>query len=189
MPRRQGIWTCVWTARDELVTGSNDESVAIWDPRTRLQKHVLRPAGGVFGFQSVVADATGATLATASIDNKVRLWDAEKGSLSGTIEAGGAVGSGIVNARTRAETKESRRRRGRDDVDFSWTGRGTAAGRDVDIRWTSRATQRERDRFSGQVARRKGKGIDSLDESRDAREADHGAAGAATQHTVDVRRR
>jgi len=30
----------------------------------------------------------------------VRLWDAEKGSLSGTIEAGGAVGSGIVNAWT-----------------------------------------------------------------------------------------
>eukprot|EP00629_Pelagomonadales_sp_RCC1024_P012052 CAMPEP_0119272032 /NCGR_PEP_ID=MMETSP1329-20130426/8378_1 /TAXON_ID=114041 /ORGANISM="Genus nov. species nov., Strain RCC1024" /LENGTH=387 /DNA_ID=CAMNT_0007272085 /DNA_START=163 /DNA_END=1323 /DNA_ORIENTATION=- len=81
-----GLWTCVWTKRGEIVTGGVDELACIWDAQTLEQKHVLK--GNLMGVVSVAADATGETLATSSIDNKVRIWGAEAGRLKGTIHAG-----------------------------------------------------------------------------------------------------
>ena len=81
-----GIWSCAWTARDEIVTASNDETCAIWDASTGAQKHVLRGCGG--GAVSVVSDRTGNTICSSSVDCHVKVWDAASGECRGTIDTG-----------------------------------------------------------------------------------------------------
>ena len=91
-----GIWSVAWTSRDEIVTASNDETCAIWDASTGAQKHVLKGCGG--GAVSVVADRTGNTICSSSVDCHVKVWDAASGTCKGTIDTGKI--DGVVDAWT-----------------------------------------------------------------------------------------
>jgi WD repeat-containing protein 61 len=91
-----GIWSCQWTARDEIVTASNDQTCAIWDASTGALKHTLKDCGQ--GAVSIVSDRTGDILASSQIDCHIKVWDAASGTCRGTIDTGTI--DGVVDAWT-----------------------------------------------------------------------------------------
>jgi len=81
-----GIWSCVWTPRGQIVTGSVDENCSVWDAKTLENKQTFK--NNYCGVVSCVADSTGGVVATSSIDSVLRFWDVDSGALKSKIDAG-----------------------------------------------------------------------------------------------------
>ena len=56
-----------------LASGSNDDTVRLWDAAT--QQHIATLTGHTDDVMAITFSPDGATLASASVDNTVRLWD------------------------------------------------------------------------------------------------------------------
>jgi WD repeat-containing protein 61 len=87
-----------WTAKNQLVTGSVDEAVKVWDPRIvppkddteerRVELGALKSySGHRLGVISAVPNSTGEFLYCSSIDNTIRFWDLTTNTES-AIDAG-----------------------------------------------------------------------------------------------------
>ena len=67
-----------------LASGSDDNTVRLWDPATGTCRSTLEGHSG--GFISVVFSPDGKLLASGSFDNTVRLWDPATGTCRITLE-------------------------------------------------------------------------------------------------------
>eukprot|EP00039_Didymoeca_costata_P001378 m.51939 g.51939 ORF g.51939 m.51939 type:complete len:308 (-) comp10765_c0_seq3:744-1667(-) len=85
------VWSVAWCKnenRDYIITGSVDDSVKSWQIVTDdcVQRHKLE--GHKLGVTSVDVDTEGRVAASCSLDNKIKLWDLEKGTMIKSLNAG-----------------------------------------------------------------------------------------------------
>jgi WD40 repeat protein len=80
-------------AGDRLASASWDQTVRVWDAKTRQPLHTLE--GHTNWVSSVAFSATGDRLASASWDETVRVWDAKTGQPLHTFEHKG-YGTNVV---------------------------------------------------------------------------------------------
>ena len=67
----------------ELVSGSNDETIKVWNIKTGEQKNRKK---GRSEFTTVSFSFDGKTIAAGSFDNTIKLWDAQTGENKRTLE-------------------------------------------------------------------------------------------------------
>ncbi|MEL6458729.1 MAG: hypothetical protein AAFQ91_10835 [Cyanobacteria bacterium J06621_15] len=67
----------------ELVSGSNDETIKVWNIKTGEQKYIKK---GRSEFDAVSFSFDGETIAAASFDNTIKLWDAQTGENNRTLK-------------------------------------------------------------------------------------------------------
>jgi WD40 repeat protein len=67
-----------------LASGSDDNTIKLWDPATSTLKHTLE--GHSDSVQSVAFSSDSSLLASGSDDNTIKLWDPATGTLKHTLE-------------------------------------------------------------------------------------------------------
>uniref|UniRef100_A0A7S2RK09 Anaphase-promoting complex subunit 4 WD40 domain-containing protein n=1 Tax=Rhizochromulina marina TaxID=1034831 RepID=A0A7S2RK09_9STRA len=74
-----GVWALAWTSRDQLISGSVDETVKVWSAaegqgeRGTLEK-TCSFDGHHLGIISAVPSSTGEWLVTSALDHFIRIW-------------------------------------------------------------------------------------------------------------------
>ena len=96
------IWTTAWTDKNQILSGSVDETVKVWDVTadaasaaaedeglTQLAlKQARKLTGHNLGAHSLDVSAATGTAAVSSLDCSIRMWDPVSGDARGTIDAG-----------------------------------------------------------------------------------------------------
>ncbi|OQR81607.1 peroxisomal Lon protease [Thraustotheca clavata] len=87
-----GIWSTVWTSRNQIISGSLDEVVKSWDASSSEDNAILPVVkqfpGHVLGTLAVTATKDGRKAATSSLDCQVRILNLESGGIEKTIDTG-----------------------------------------------------------------------------------------------------
>eukprot|EP00300_Choanocystis_sp_HF-7_P024392 c25834_g1_i1.p1 GENE.c25834_g1_i1~~c25834_g1_i1.p1 ORF type:complete len:310 (+),score=60.00 c25834_g1_i1:28-957(+) len=87
-----GIWCCVWTPDNRLVTGSVDETLKLWSVDGEDRIHPIREVGlrNELGVVSIDVDSQGKYVVSSAMDSHLRIWDLQ------THECVQAIDCGVV---------------------------------------------------------------------------------------------
>ena len=80
-----GIWSVEWTSKNQIITGSVDETVKVWNPKVvpptdeQERRVELQQAksfeGHTLGVISAIPNSAGDILYCSSLDSTIRVWD------------------------------------------------------------------------------------------------------------------
>ncbi|KAG0227966.1 WD repeat-containing protein 61 [Actinomortierella wolfii] len=72
-PHDDEIWCVAWSAKNEVITGSADSTLKVWDGETGELKGTL--SGHHLAVNSVDVNEDGTLAVSTSLDSQVRIWD------------------------------------------------------------------------------------------------------------------
>mmetsp|Transcript_12331 Transcript_12331/g.31862 ORF Transcript_12331/g.31862 Transcript_12331/m.31862 type:complete len:309 (-) Transcript_12331:27-953(-) len=86
-------WAVLWTNDDKIVSGSIDETVKVWAPKTETSpvpklEEVSTFTGHFLGVVSMSASSDGRLCACSSLDGRLRIWNLDDKSLVKLIDPG-----------------------------------------------------------------------------------------------------
>jgi len=83
-----GIWSVSWSSKNQLVTGSLDNTVRVWDAENGELKATL--TGHNLAVNSVDTNVEGTLAVSTSLDSQIRIWDLEQLKQQKIIDVGAA---------------------------------------------------------------------------------------------------
>ncbi len=83
----EGVWTISWVPNSsQLLSGSVDESVKLWEVATDGVKPLHTYTGHTLGVISVVAEASGPYAAASALDSVIRVWNTSDNTTKSVLE-------------------------------------------------------------------------------------------------------